>query len=112
MAQPDAYRVLQVVPDADQVVLNAAYRALALKYHPDRDGSAQAARRMAQLNAAWALVRDEGRRAAYDRSRRTIRYEFPSTPSAQAVPPPARSASAGTRRSEERRVGKECRSRW
>ncbi|HEX6140189.1 MAG TPA: DnaJ domain-containing protein [Candidatus Limnocylindria bacterium] len=98
MALPDVYRVLQVVPDADQVVLNAAFRALALKYHPDRDGSTEAARRMAQLNAAWALVRDGVRRAAYDRSRRHVQNEFPTTPSVRAVPPPpARSASAGTR---------------
>ncbi|HET6746249.1 MAG TPA: DnaJ domain-containing protein, partial [Candidatus Limnocylindria bacterium] len=37
MAVADPYRVLQVLPTADQVVLSAAYRALAQKYHPDHD---------------------------------------------------------------------------
>ena len=35
MAVADPYKVLQVLPSADQVVLSAAYRALAQKYHPD-----------------------------------------------------------------------------
>jgi len=33
----DPYRILQVAPSAEQEVIQAAYRALALKYHPDRD---------------------------------------------------------------------------
>ena len=45
MAVTDPYRVLQVAPTAEQEVVNAAFRALALKYHPDRDPSQAAARR-------------------------------------------------------------------
>jgi curved DNA-binding protein CbpA len=97
----DPYRVLQIAPDADQVVLHAAFRALALKYHPDRDPSSHAARRMAQLNEAYALVRDEGRREVFDRARRLASYQFATTATTRAgngaMPPPPRAASAGTR---------------
>lgn len=93
----DPYRVLQVVPSAEQEVLNAAYRALALKYHPDRDPSASAARRMAELNAAYALVRDARARGAFDASHRTEESSTRGFGARSAVPPPPRSDSAGTR---------------
>jgi curved DNA-binding protein CbpA len=74
MPQPafDPYGVLQVVPTCDQEVIHAAFRALALKYHPDRDKTRRAQERMGELNRAYALVRDERSRANYDRSRRTV----------------------------------------
>jgi curved DNA-binding protein CbpA len=100
MSVSDPYRVLQVLPTAEQEVLNAAFRALALKYHPDRDPSSTAARRMAELNTAYALVRDPARRSAFDTSRGTAGAKAGSTParSASSVPPPPpRASSAGTR---------------
>jgi DnaJ-class molecular chaperone len=68
----DPYRILQVASTAEQEVLQAAYRALALKYHPDRDTSGYATRRMLELNAAYALVRDERARSQWDRSQRLL----------------------------------------
>jgi len=65
----DPYQVLQVSPTAEQEVLNAAYRALAMKYHPDRQAGRIAERRMAELNAAWELVRTAAAREAFDRGR-------------------------------------------
>ncbi len=67
----DPYAVLQVVPTAEHEVIQGAYKALAFKYHPDRDTSRRAAEKMAELNRAYALLRDPGGRAQYDRSRRT-----------------------------------------
>jgi curved DNA-binding protein CbpA len=66
----DPYAVLQVVPTCEPEVVHAAFRALALKYHPDRDPSRRAERRMAELNRAYDLLRDDRQRARYDRSRR------------------------------------------
>ena len=63
----DAYEVLQVRPDAGQVVIRAAFRALAALYHPDADESAGSTRRMAELNDAFAQLRTADRRAVYDR---------------------------------------------
>ncbi len=98
MAMTDPYRVLQVTPGAEQEVVSAAYRALALKYHPDRDGSPEAARRMQELNEAFALVRDAVVRARWEAAQkgasRTAGFETMRT---ATVPPPPRSSAAGSR---------------
>lgn len=57
MPMTDAHRILQVVPTAEPEVIRAAYRALAIKYHPDRDSSTYAARRMREINDAYAQLR-------------------------------------------------------
>jgi curved DNA-binding protein CbpA len=64
----DAYRELRIDPDAEDFVLEAAYRALARHYHPD--GKTPNSRRMAAINRAYALVRTPALRQAYDRERR------------------------------------------
>jgi hypothetical protein len=62
---PTHYQVLRVAPSATPGELRAAYRAAARRAHPDAGGSLAEMRR---LNAAWQVLRDPGRRAAYDRS--------------------------------------------
>jgi curved DNA-binding protein CbpA len=84
MAERDAYEVLQVHPKADQRIVQAAYRILAAEYHPDRDGSPLADRRMAELNTAYALVRSRDLREAYDKQREHERLVAASTPSVPA----------------------------
>jgi curved DNA-binding protein CbpA len=70
MPEPiDAYKVLQVDPEAEDEVIQAAYRRLARKYHPDLTEVADAAARMSAINAAWALIGEPDARAAYDRAR-------------------------------------------
>jgi hypothetical protein len=59
------YRILQVDPTAEDVVIHAAYRALMKRHHPDRGGATTLAE---QLNTAYATLRDPRRREAYDRS--------------------------------------------
>lgn len=66
---PDLYRILQVDPAADPDVLAAAFRALARRVHPDRDTSGVQDERMAELNRAYAVLRDPDRRRAYDAQR-------------------------------------------
>ncbi len=65
---PDHYRVLQVDPGADLEVIQAAYRVLARRFHPDHSGSDET---MKRLNAAWEVLHDATRRADYDRTRGT-----------------------------------------
>jgi curved DNA-binding protein CbpA len=93
----DPYRVLQVVPDAEDEVLHAAFRALAGKYHPDRDATSRAARRMRELNQAYAMVREPALRAAYDSSRRPdpVQEVLAAFKRGTAVPPVV--AAEGTR---------------
>jgi curved DNA-binding protein CbpA len=69
----DPYKTLQVDAEADADVIRAAYRRLALKYHPDGGETPERGRRMAELNAAWEVLRDPQRRAAYDAGRRAER---------------------------------------
>jgi hypothetical protein len=66
-SDPDPYKVLGVDHAADPDVVGAAYRVLARLHHPDVSRDADAEARMAQINAAWSILRDPGRRAAYDR---------------------------------------------
>lgn len=68
-AQPDYYEIIQVHHAAEPEVIQAAYRRLSLKYHPDVYHGADAQRRMALLNEAYAVLSDPQRRAAYDRGR-------------------------------------------
>lgn len=91
---PEPYRVLQVVPTCDQEVLQAAFRALARKYHPDRDPSRHARERMAELNEAYAIVRDPIARERHDRAVRNAAF---APLSAGVAAPPPRSDSAGSR---------------
>jgi curved DNA-binding protein CbpA len=86
----DPYAMLQVVPSCEQEVIHAAFRALALKYHPDHDATRRAADKMAELNRAYALLRDGTARAAYDRSRRRTIAGVSIAPGAvsTAVSPP------------------------
>ena len=65
----DAYEVLQVRPDAGQVVIRAAFRALAALYHPDADESAGSTWRMAE-NDAYAQLRTPDRRTVFTASGR------------------------------------------
>ena len=62
-ARPDHYRVLQVDPAANPLVIQAAYRALAQIFHPDVFGDED---EMKKINAAWEVLGDPRRRRAYD----------------------------------------------
>lgn len=72
MERRDPYRILHVIPGADPDVVKAAYRVLARKLHPDTKVGPMdpvTARRMADLNWAFANVRDEAARRAFERER-------------------------------------------
>jgi hypothetical protein len=62
------YQVLQVDSAADPDVIEAAFKRLALKYHPDRNKAPDAPDRMRELLHAKQILADPGSRRAYDRS--------------------------------------------
>ena len=61
------YEVLGVDKKATPEQIKAAYRKLAMKYHPDRNqGDAAAAEKFKEINEANETLSDEQKRAAYD----------------------------------------------
>ncbi|HEY5629545.1 MAG TPA: J domain-containing protein, partial [Candidatus Limnocylindrales bacterium] len=69
---PDPYKALGVDHAAEPEIVATAYRTLARLHHPDVSRDDDAERRMAGINAAWAILRDPGRRAAYDREHEIV----------------------------------------
>jgi curved DNA-binding protein CbpA len=71
MFQSDYYSILGVLPSAEMIVIRAAYRALAQKYHPDKwvGEKSEAHRRMKEINDAYEVLSDEAKRKAYDSKR-------------------------------------------
>ena len=63
------YDTLKVSRDAPIEVIQAAYRSLARKYHPDRHGGSSPEReaQMKAINAAYEVLSDSTKRAEYDR---------------------------------------------
>jgi DnaJ-like protein len=57
MPSVDPYAVLGVPEGADERRVTAAYREQAKRWHPDRGGGEEAERRMAEINAAYDLLR-------------------------------------------------------
>jgi hypothetical protein len=72
----DPFAVLGVAPNASAEEVAAAYRSLAKRWHPDRADGPHAARRMAEINAAYDLLRSERWLARRGRS------DPPATPTA------------------------------
>jgi DnaJ-like protein len=62
----DHYKILQVRRDSSVEEIQHAYRALALRYHPDRNASTDAAARMTAINEAWEVLGDPRRRRELD----------------------------------------------
>ena len=73
----DPYAVLGLVPGAGVRDVAAAYREQAKRWHPDRRGGEEADRRMAEINAAYDLLRAQALHPA-------------SAPAAASMPAPAR----------------------
>jgi hypothetical protein len=71
MTAPDHYTTLGILPKAEAIVISAAYRALAQRYHPDKfpDDPEKAHRRMSEINEAYRVLGNEKLRAQYDATR-------------------------------------------
>lgn len=93
-AGPTLYQILQVDPAADPDVIEAAFRRLALKYHPDRSVDPQAADRMRQMLEAKSILTDPAKRRAYDAS-------LGLTPRPVAPPPRPRRPASDAMRPED-----------
>ena len=82
------YAVLNVAPDADPAVIEAAYKALIKKYHPDMLAGPAGGdlRRAAEINEAFQVLRDPDRRARYDQDERARQDAFRRAAAAASGP--------------------------
>lgn len=65
---PDYYQILQIARNAEPEVIAAAFKALAMKYHPDRNSSPDAHQKMQLLNEAYAVLGNRNRRSEFDKN--------------------------------------------
>ena len=84
----DLYEVLQLHPSAEVEVVQAAYRRLAAKYHPDHNDSPDALAKMKAINEAYETLSDPERRRAYDEERTAGRRQESADPSGPSGVPP------------------------
>jgi len=68
LKQKDYYKVLSVSESANQTEIKKAYRALALKYHPDKNPSGSD--RFKEISAAYDVLSNPAKKRAYDAERR------------------------------------------
>lgn len=106
----DLYEALGVARTATERELRSAYRKLALKHHPDKQGRSErepnAAERFLAISRAYQILADKEKRAVYDRYgedgvRRFEAGEPPAQPDAGAhAPAGARAGFPGHTRRE------------
>jgi molecular chaperone DnaJ len=64
MSKRDYYEVLGVSKDASADEIKKAFRKLAVKYHPDKDGGDEA--KFKEVNEAYEVLKDQQKRQRYD----------------------------------------------
>lgn len=80
MQYKDYYKIMGLARTATQDEIKRAYRKLARKYHPDVSKEPNAEERFKELGEAYEVLRDNEKRAAYDRLGSTWRSGQEFTP--------------------------------
>ncbi|XP_022659590.1 dnaJ protein homolog 1-like isoform X2 [Varroa jacobsoni] len=63
----DLYSILGVTKDATLDEIKKAYRKLALKYHPDKNKSPEAAEKFREVSSAYEILSNKEKRETYDK---------------------------------------------
>lgn len=88
----DYYKILNIPNSAKPEKIRDQYRLLVIACHPDKftdpAAKARAEERIKEINAAYEVLRDPGKRARYDRKRKQNQRSSP--PRSQARPEPTR----------------------
>ncbi len=74
--EPDYYEILGVQSTTDIAIIKAQYRRLVRENHPDiATDKTTAHAKIQQINAAWTILSNQTRRAAYDERRHRVVQE-------------------------------------
>jgi curved DNA-binding protein CbpA len=65
------YKILQISESAEIEVIEAAYKSLSKKYHPDFDPSQSAEEKMKDINWAYEILSDPQKREKWNRERKS-----------------------------------------
>ncbi|MGH7866515.1 MAG: J domain-containing protein, partial [Candidatus Dormibacteraceae bacterium] len=98
-ATENPHLVLGLAPTAEPEVVQGAYKALAMKYHPDRNASG--GQRMKAINAAYEAINDPQRRREWERWQskgQTREQAGPKEPTSSWTAPPRSSANSSSQR--------------
>jgi curved DNA-binding protein CbpA len=68
-AARDYYKILQVDPEAETEIIQAAYETLAARFHPENDLTGVHEVRLKEVTRAYEVLSNPGRRRAYDLER-------------------------------------------
>ena len=71
-AAKNYYQILGIPPDADTPALQAAYRALAKKFHPDAPASTRSTERFIEIQEAYDVLGSIESKQAYDAAREAV----------------------------------------
>ena len=85
----DYYSILGVHPSASDYEVRKAFRKLAVRYHPDKNPSAEARPLFHDINEAYDVLSDPEKRALYDARRTNPFAEILQEPAAAAHRDPA-----------------------
>jgi hypothetical protein len=72
--EKNPYEILQVHNDAEKEVIDAAYRSLSRKYHPDINKSSNASEKMKEINWAYEILGNEPTRKKWDQIHKQSPY--------------------------------------
>src|SRR5438876_6296690 len=89
----DPYAALGVGRDASPAQVARAYHRLAKELHPDLRGDATG-ERMREVNAAWEILSDPGKRAAWERGQPVVAAGAHWTPASAGLRPVSSPSSA------------------
>jgi len=87
------YEILEVDESADSREIALAFRRLAKRWHPDLNSTHEATERMQHISAAYEVLGDPDRRAAYDQ---VLRPEPPASATTAGVSDTCQRASTAT----------------
>ncbi|EGR30568.1 hypothetical protein IMG5_129010 [Ichthyophthirius multifiliis] len=60
------YEILEIQPQSSDYQIKKSFRRLSMKYHPDKNKSAEAKQKFQQINTAYEILKDRTLRKIYD----------------------------------------------